>query len=181
METGLAPHGGCNWYGCKICNPSLLKVGDTVSWVNGMGFTLTGVVIELPLDIGGRPKVRESRNGTILHPRNCRVVNTGIKEESQDFFNTDDEALGTAYLGDVVLDPDDPNELLRKLRVWAEDFNGSFIKEIHKDRYDDVEGAAMELFRKLDERLRSGGGLPDDWTTVAKYSKEHGADLVARN
>jgi len=51
-----------------------MKTGDMVEWVNGMGITLTGEVLEAPGYDEARPKVRESRSGNVLYPRNARVI-----------------------------------------------------------------------------------------------------------
>jgi len=51
-----------------------MKTGDMVEWTNGMGITLTGEVLEAPGYDEARPKVRESRSGNVLYPRNARVI-----------------------------------------------------------------------------------------------------------
>ena len=57
-----------------------MKIGDTVEWVNGVGITMTGKVIETPLT-GDRPKVLETRHGTILRPMNAKVIKSAEKVE----------------------------------------------------------------------------------------------------
>ena len=75
-----------------------------------------------------------------------------------------DESIGTALLGEIVeSDEDNPNVILRKLREWAKDYGGSFMTEVPAAKYDDPEGYAIELFRKLDASLSKEGYLPDDW------------------